>query len=117
MRQYDRSRYLTRYNFNGKLFPSVKIVKKLALDSDLFFCDLSCEEPILKKLREANKKILISVHGMLNSQFGLSKEQKLKAIQYADIVQFVSPIQQNDYQIEADSFVVIPNIVESVMVK
>ncbi len=51
---------------------------------------------------------------MLYIQFDLSKEQKLKAIQYADIVQFVSPIQQNEYQIEADRFVIFPNIVEPV---
>lgn len=98
-------------NFNPKLHPTVKIVKKINFDSQYFFCDLSCDESILKKLKNKNKKIMLSVHGMLHSQFGLSSKQKMNAIQYADIVQFVSPIQQEEYQLDPDKVIIIPNMV------
>ncbi|MBU3005720.1 glycosyltransferase [Paraglaciecola arctica] len=100
-------------NFNHKLHHTVKIVHKFGLDSQMYFCDLSCDEAILKNLRDENKKILISVHGMLHSQFGLSAKQKMEAIQYADIVQFVSPIQQEEYQLDPDKVIIIPNMVNS----
>ena len=99
-------------NFNSKLQHTVKIVRTINFDSQLFFCDLSCDESILKKLKGNNKKILMSVHGMLHSQFGLTEKQKMNAIQYAETVQFVSPIQQQEYQLEPDKVIIIPNMVE-----
>ena len=98
-------------NFNQKLHHTVKIVQKINFDSQLYFCDLSCDESILKKLKNENKKILLSVHGMLHSQFGLSAKQKMNVIHYADIVQFVSPIQQKEYQLDPDKVIIIPNMV------
>lgn len=101
-------------NFNSKLNDSVKIVSKINLNSELFFCDLSCEINFFKELKKLEKKLLLSCHGMLNSQYGLSADKKLEAISYADLVQFVSPVQQLEYQLEKNRYVIVPNMVKPV---
>jgi len=98
-------------NFNKYLNRNVKITQKVNFESDLYVCDLSCEHDFLARLKNANKKIIMSCHGMLHSQFGLKAEHKLKSVSYADVVQFVSEIQQQEYQLEENKYVVIPNTV------
>jgi glycosyltransferase involved in cell wall biosynthesis len=98
-------------NFNKYLNKNVKITQKVNFESDLFICDLSCDHDFLEQLKSTNKKIIMSCHGMLYSQFGLKAEHKLKSVKYAVVVQFVSAIQQQEYQLAENRYVVIPNTV------
>jgi glycosyltransferase involved in cell wall biosynthesis len=102
-------------NFNKYLNNNVRITQKVNFESDLFICDLSCDHEFLAQLKAANRKIIMSCHGMLHSQFGLKAEHKLKSVSYADVVQFVSAIQQQEYQLEENRYVVIPNTVVPVV--
>jgi glycosyltransferase involved in cell wall biosynthesis len=104
-------------NFNPLLLPIVKLIPDLHHGGDLYICDLSCKHEILESIKERGKKILISCHGMLHSQYGLSPEQKLKSISYADIIQFVNPVQNEEYKLPENRFVIIPNMVTPVKKK
>jgi hypothetical protein len=51
---------------------------------------------------------------MLNSKFGLTAKQKLNAIEYADVIQFVSDFQMEEYGLIPEKCFVIPNMVKPV---
>jgi glycosyltransferase involved in cell wall biosynthesis len=101
-------------NYNSLLTPRVRLISDLHFDADLYICDLSCKHETLNSIKVHSKKILISCHGMLHSQYGLSPEYKLKSISYADKVHFVNPIQNDEYKLPHDRCILIPNTVDAI---
>lgn len=96
-------------DINHLLDSAVKVIKKTDFTSDLYICDAECEHTLYEQINRLNKKLLISCHCLPNDLHGLTEEYILKSLSYADMIHFVSDVQKEAFQLNAQKVKVIPN--------
>jgi glycosyltransferase involved in cell wall biosynthesis len=101
-------------DINPLLACEVKVVRKVNFQSDLFICDAECEHTFYQKLRDLNKKLIISCHCLPDQSHGLKPEYIVKSLSYADIVHFVSDLQQDAFKLLNNACQIIPNTSQKV---
>jgi len=101
-------------NYNRLLSSKICFVETPNMNSDLFICDVTCDHYFLERVKKKGKLLIISCHGLLNESHGLESEQVKKALSFADIVHFVSPFQQDSFQLETGRFEIIPNATKKI---
>jgi len=101
-------------NYNPQLSRSVRIVKEPDLNSDVFIVDVSCDHIFVRAVKKLGKQVITTVHGKLKSGHQLNPDYVKVSVELASVVRFVSPTQQESFQLPADKYVVIPNMAEPV---
>ena len=97
-------------NYNRLLVDSVKIIEKSDMQADIFLCDVSCNHKIFQTLKNKQKKIIISCHGLPTTSHGLDNDYVNASLQYADLIHFVSKYQQESFSLPSKKNVIIPNV-------
>ncbi|MGS2721745.1 glycosyltransferase family 4 protein [Paraglaciecola aestuariivivens] len=95
--------------FNRLLAPSVKPVKNLDLDKDIYFFDLSADVKQVEKVKSKKKKCILTIHGLRYSAHSLLSKHIDEMLSLADAVHFVGQVQQKSYQLHENDYFIIPN--------
>lgn len=96
-------------NYNPLLATSVKVLKKIDFNADLYICDVTSNHEVLLTLKQHNKPVIVSCHGYLDRSHGLTPDRVKKSLELANKVHFVSILQQESFQLEKNHFFIIPN--------
>jgi len=102
-------------NYNPQISRKVKLVKTADLNSDLFIVDVSCNHEFVTMILAKGKKVITTIHGKLNSLHGLDTEYVKRSVSISNMARFVSPAQQESFQLPLGKFVIIPNMAAKVL--
>ncbi|MGE0083160.1 MAG: glycosyltransferase family 4 protein [Desulfococcaceae bacterium] len=96
-------------NYNPRLDYSVRIVRCMRDDADLYIFDVSSDPGLTEMLIRNKKKCIVSCHGLYDSLHGLKPERVMQSLLKADKVHFVSRVQQESFGLKKGHFFIIPN--------
>lgn len=83
-------------------------------DADLYLCDRAADPPTIRRLTEAGKPVLASVHGFPDSLHGLPAEQAQRALELATHLHFVSEAQADAFGLSESRFTIISNFTDKI---
>jgi len=104
-------------NYNRKLSATVSVTREKVPESDIYFCDASCDHETLRALRAAGKPVIVSCHGLPEELHGMAPGYIRQSLKLATRVHFVSPVQQKAFRLEENKVVIIPNTSTAVQKK
>ncbi|WP_339722112.1 glycosyltransferase [uncultured Paraglaciecola sp.] len=106
---------LTATSFYARLLSSeIKFTRNIDFSKDVYIVDLSADENVVRQIKAHNKLIILTIHGLRNALHKLNNEHIDNMLSLADKVHFVGQVQQDSYQLTADSFFIIPNSAQAV---
>jgi glycosyltransferase involved in cell wall biosynthesis len=100
--------------YNLLLDSNIDYLKETNFDADIYICDVSCEHRFLSALRSANKKLVVTCHGLPAQLHGLHPEYVENSLRLANFVHFVNIMQQKAFNFSQKESVVIPNITKRI---
>lgn len=96
-------------SYNTRLVKKIQIRSKIDNNCPIYITDLSIDIKTMSQLKKRKKKIIITIHGFKNKSHQLSQDHIEEALKLADMVHFVSDIQQSSYKLPTDKYFIIPN--------
>lgn len=102
-------------HFNRLLSANVTVLGEATDDVDLYICDANLPHPVLDEFRTRGVPVIVTVHGFKDASHGKSQAQITGSLDRADLVHFVSNVQQDSFQRAPGTFRVIPNLSEPVL--
>jgi len=96
-------------DYNSILARSVKIVSKPTVSSKLMIFDVTAGSDMVNDAKRRGKRTLVTCHGFPNTLHGLLEAEVRSCLDVADQVQFVSQLQQNEFQIPEGKYFIIKN--------
>jgi glycosyltransferase involved in cell wall biosynthesis len=101
-------------SYNKLLDSSVKLKKNIEEDKDIYIFDLRADINEVRKKKLANKKVILSIHGLSPPANRLSEKHLSELLFLADKVHFVGRVQQGSFHLHENDFFIIPNSVNPV---
>jgi glycosyltransferase involved in cell wall biosynthesis len=96
-------------SYNSLFQRSVRMVDRPATDAPVMVCDVACDEEIIRSAKARDQTVIVTCHALANALHGFTPDYVRTKLLSADLVHFVSQIQQDSFNLADGKFRVIPN--------
>jgi hypothetical protein len=86
-------------SYNSLLQRSVRMVDRPATDAPVMVCDVACDTETLRSAKARDQTVIVSCHALANAGHGFTPDYVRTKLLSADLVHFVSQIQQDSFNL------------------